>query len=381
MRVFKRTTLVSLHLLRIFGCFPYRWNFSQGGGKLEISFSICWGAWSALVIIGMCSLSIKNIVFSQLGSLGSRKTAEILSEIIATSYNSLVTIMFVYLNIRSPCLAKILRAVCDLNISIKKNILGVDDALLLISFLGFLAASFCSLAFSMARRSVQDIGLLVINTVSKYAERFSDLAIFTFLLVAYLLVKVVSIEMENTVSSLGTTCLTKAWSLRPWTTGNVTGKIPEEKMDHSASSVTKFSISGAPASHLLKLGDVVQNITDYIGLPVALLLLNTIFATTAFLYKAITFGSVYYIMYLAIPFFRMIQIILIPDHLIRKVENVERVLAQGPSVSICRLFTLDRGILLTVASNVTTYLIITLQFQVSEEPGLQHTKSNCTSVS
>ncbi|XP_064085277.1 uncharacterized protein LOC135200576 [Macrobrachium nipponense] len=342
MGVFKKSTLISLHLLRIFGCFPYRWSFSQGGGKLDISFSLCWGAWSALVITGMCSLSIKNIVFSQLGSLGSQKTVEILSEIIATSYNSMVTIMFVYLNIRSRCLAQILRAVCDLNISIKKNVLGVDDALLLVSFLGFLTGSFCSLAFTIAHRSKgeDDIGLLVISAVSKCAERFSDLAIFTFLLVAYLLVKVVSIEMENTVSSLGTTCLTKAWPLRPWTTGKVSGMVPEKELDHPGlsvtkfkvpevpekgrdhlgPSVTKFNISGAPASHLLQLGDVVQSITHYIGLPVGLLLLNTIFATTAFLYKAITFGSVYYIMYLAIPFFRMILIILIPDHLIRKVR-------------------------------------------------------------
>ncbi|XP_071530435.1 uncharacterized protein [Panulirus ornatus] len=131
-----------------------------------------------------------------------------------------------------------------------------------------------------------------------------------------------------------------------------------------------------------------------------MILLSSSTNATNMLYLTIAKLSYYYLAFIVLKILSVVKFAFISDALRRKREKslrwlrrllntrvnsvsievglreVEQLLSACPRFLVCRLFTLDRHVILSVTSSVVTYLIITLQFGFSETPN--SASSNCT---
>ncbi|XP_050733881.1 uncharacterized protein LOC127007213 [Eriocheir sinensis] len=156
---------------------------------------------------------------------------------------------------------------------------------------------------------------------------------------------------------------------------------------------------------LLELDDIVGEVVAYGGPAAGMILLCSAVNSTVMMYLAISKFNYYYLAFITLKVLSVVQVTFVPDtvlckreeslRLIRRqlacnlhcpaveaaLKDVEKVVAGSTTFRVCRLFTLDRHIILSVASSVVTYLVIALQFGVSEIPGRRSQAAvNCSAT-
>ncbi|XP_064088258.1 uncharacterized protein LOC135202710 [Macrobrachium nipponense] len=146
------------------------------------------------------------------------------------------------------------------------------------------------------------------------------------------------------------------------------------------------------ANYLMSLDEAVLEITDYAGPLVIMILLTSTVNATTMLYLTSKGLNLYYCAYISLKILCVVEITRLADPLWWKKEEclrelnristmrrysetkkaclqkVEKALMASPSFDVCRLFVLDRHVLITVGHAVITYLIICLQFGSLETP-------------
>lgn len=293
---------------RVAGSFPYRWQ-KAASGVLEVTVSSVAALWSGLVLLLVAGTGLLNIV--SLESSENHGTKKVLDSILRAYWYVMLIFLYAYFVFNSRSLARILRRMVAADVKLRRRIVDVSDVPLAICVVSILFGVSWSLP-KVARENTQ-------GAISRVVDSIADLSITIFLSILYFLVKVVSLEMEETVSSL---CRKEGrlaevpWAspppVRPKTIATTTSS------EAAASPLAKPQRS--PAQRLFQLDEVMRHIVSFTGPPVALLLLNNISASTVFLYNAITGGDLYYALYIVVPISRMVHLILVPDPLLRKVR-------------------------------------------------------------
>lgn len=339
---------VVLGLYKFLGGFPYGWSYSSGG-TLKLRPSVASVAWTALVMLGMIGMSVTTL-FLRYDADASSEIQRVLQHILNTYWYVLLVVLYVHNVVYSRSLARIFHRLCEMNVNMQRRLLGWDDIPMVLCILASVAGTLLSYIYNDPDDYKNVSWLVMLLT-----DRFADVTIVVLLLLMYVLVKILSLELEETVRSLKTPEALPCWSVptsglhhgwTPDTQGSAkdnrrlkmdsvvpenvskapkeTPSVPENvpgtlsARDNGGSGASATS----PALHLLALDGITQQLVDYMGLPVSLLLLNAISASTIFLYNLITIGITYYGAYLTVLLCRSVQIILIPDPLLRKVRKV-----------------------------------------------------------
>ncbi|XP_050721948.1 uncharacterized protein LOC127001466 [Eriocheir sinensis] len=421
-----------LAVLRALGGFPYTWCPSRQTEGVRVSWVAA--AWSTLVVSVMMIFCVASVTTHYTLHLGAR---HVMRHLLITYWYLLVMVLYLYLAMRAHRLARVLRLLAAAGVSVWRRSWGLEDAPVMAAVAVFLTGTCLSISFTDISTS-HPVG----DVLRLMADRTADLTITVLLTVFYALVKLLSVEMEDTVAALAyatTTALGRGVSGSEWHTPDTSTQRPLSHSHHSITNTQhpqtpqqhKFrnslitttttqehafqspSPSGrrskhpaaallphvSPVLHLLALDDVLREVVGYASPPLLLLLLNAAASTTMFLYSAIATSSAYYMGFISVLVARMVQIVLIPDPMTRKreecrrllsglrlqhpdrttmrqVAQAEEVLAGGSHFTLCGLFTLDRQTFLTVSSFVVTYLVITLQFEMSSDSS-DHRASVC----
>lgn len=294
---------VTLGFLRVLGGFPYRWR-NTAGSALEVTRSIPAALWSALVIL-LATVTSCYIICTNSIKDGS-SIQYILKYILRTYWYAMLIFLYVYFGVYSRSLVNIVTGMASAGINLKRRILCVRDVPVGICSCCVVLGSL----WSLLKMNQKD----VLGGFARVTDNFSDIVILALLLLMYLLVKIISLDMEDTVKSFKKEENPPAdivWTISPpknqTDVPSVTNQNPTQKCQLKS-----------PAKHLQQLDDLVEQIVSYLGPPVALMLVNTITATTVFLYNAIT-GDIYYAVYVITPLSRMVFLVLVPDSLHRKV--------------------------------------------------------------
>lgn len=298
-----------LGFFRVAGNFPYRWQ-KAANGVLEVTVSSIAALWSGLVLLfvaGTCLFSITN-----LKSSAHRGTEKVLDSILRTYWYVMLTFLYAYFAFNSRSLARILRKMVTAGVNLRRRIVDVSDVPIAICAVCIAFGVFWSL-LKVVHDDTQRV-------FSRVVDSIADLSITLFLSILYFLVKVVSLEMEETVGSLRRKESRPAEV--PW------ASPPPAEPKTMTTTATNFEAAASPlakplrspAQRLFQLDEVMRQIVGFTGPPVALLLLNNISASTVFLYNAITDRDIYYALYIVVPVSRMVHVILVPDPLLRKVR-------------------------------------------------------------
>lgn len=293
-----------LGFFRIAGSFPYRWQKTTSG-VLELTVSYLAVLWSGLILLFTAGTCLFNIV--TLKPSESHGTRKVLDSILRTYWYGMLIFLHGYFAFNCRSLARILRRMEAVDVNLRRRIVDLTDVPLAICVACIVFGVWWTLP-KVVKDNTQ-------RAISRVVDSISDLSIMLFLSIMYLLVKVISLEIEETVSSLRKGDGPPAEEV-PWTAP------PPSRLKTMTNSFVETPPPKplrSPAQRLLKLDDVMRQIVNYTGPPVALLLLNNISATTVFLYNAITGGDIYYAFYIMVPVSRMVHLILIPDPLLRKV--------------------------------------------------------------
>ncbi|KAK3879662.1 hypothetical protein Pcinc_015791 [Petrolisthes cinctipes] len=200
-------TMVLLWLFRFMGAFPYTWTSCPLNNPLKLNPRLCtfWIGWTVAVISGMVVISAYSLVEVFTRYL-RHDTNDVLQFILKTYWCFLVSVLHVYLACQSRSLAGVLRDLEGLGISVGRPVfVGFDDALVLVCILVFLASTATSIL-----NSVMTSHYSALEMIQRLADHLADIKIVVFLTVVYVLVKLVSIEMEDTVKSLTRPMVTPA---------------------------------------------------------------------------------------------------------------------------------------------------------------------------
>ncbi|KAK4319412.1 hypothetical protein Pmani_009647 [Petrolisthes manimaculis] len=399
-------------------------------GKLELHRSILAVMWSWIIVMGLVTFSLSCIINAPRRRSGITSTITIH----ILNYVSYLTsaILFAYLSLSSVKLARIFGRLGEVGVCLRKPLVQRDDAMELLCGFGMILGIILATYFSIRDVIIQPVTKSI--ALYQIPALFLDFSIETtascISLLIYLLLKLVSIEIKEAVETLvapssstqtnnnngahhtapapsiakDVTPLSSASSLRwgmmyprpptppPATTVIQQGDVLVDEEDASGEDDSGGGSYGVPQSsqmcrvsrRLLALDDIVVDMVEYAGLPTVMILLASTVNATVMLYLTITGASAlttYYIAYITTKVLSVVQVAFIPDCLSTQVglRDVERILVTGAKFLVCRLFTLDRHIILSVASSVVTYLVIALQFGLSEKSGdIDATTTNLT---
>lgn len=342
-----------LAVLRALGGFPYTWRPSRHREGVRVSWVAA--AWSALVVGVMMTFCVASVTTHYTWHIGPRN---VMRDLLITYWYLLVMALYLYLATRAHRLARVLRQLAAADVSVWRRSWGLDDAPVMAAVVVSLAGTCLSISFTdiSASHPAGDVLRLM-------ADRTADLTITVLLTVFYALVKLLSVEMEDTVAALvhaTTAAPGRGVGGSEWHTPDISTQRPhshplhritntlhpQTHQEHKASnflttatthqehafqspppSDRRWKPPGAaplpqasPVLHLLALDDILREVVGYAGPPLLLLLLNASASTTMFLYSAIATRSAYYMGFISILVARMVQIVLIPDPMTRKVN-------------------------------------------------------------
>lgn len=343
-----------LAVLRALGGFPYTWCPSRQTEGVRVSWVAA--AWSTLVVSVMMIFCVASVTTHYTLHLGAR---HVMRHLLITYWYLLVMVLYLYLAMRAHRLARVLRLLAAAGVSVWRRSWGLEDAPVMAAVAVFLTGTCLSISFTDISTS-HPVG----DVLRLMADRTADLTITVLLTVFYALVKLLSVEMEDTVAALAyatTTALGRGVSGSEWHTPDTSTQRPLSHSHHSITNTQhpqtpqqhKFrnslitttttqehafqspSLSGrrskhpaaallphvSPVLHLLALDDVLREVVGYASPPLLLLLLNAAASTTMFLYSAIATSSAYYMGFISVLVARMVQIVLIPDPMTRKVNT------------------------------------------------------------
>lgn len=343
-----------LAVFRALGGFPYTWRPSRQAEGVRVSWIAA--AWTTLVVSVMMTFCVASVTTHYTWHLGPR---HIMRDLLITYWYLLVIILYLYLAMRAHRLARVLRLLAAAGVSVWRRSWGLEDAPVMAALVVFLTGTCLSISFTDISTS---------HTVGKVlrvmADRTADLTIAVLLTVFYALVKLLSVEMEDTVAALAhatTTAPGRGVSGSEWHTPDTSTQSPQSHSQHRITNSQhpqtpqqhKFPNSlitttttqehafkppqpsgrrskppaaallphVSPVLHLLALDDILREIVLYASPPLLLLLLNAAASTTMFLYSAIATSSAYYVGFISVLVARMVQIVLIPDPMTRKVNT------------------------------------------------------------
>lgn len=344
-------------VLRAVGCFPY--TLSPGHQTVGVRVSWVAAAWSVVVVIAMMVSCVASITMHYTRHHASHN---IMKDILITYWYLLLLVLYIYLATYAHRLAGVLRLLMASGVSVRRRIWGMEDTPVMVGVVVFLAGTCLSLAFTESSSSNP-----VSEVLKQVVDRTADLTITVLLTVLYALVKLLSVEMEDTVTALayattrpqdvgvsGDPALcassTSKQSFPPQHTPPATSTqhpptpqqhlwTPDNDSFHTNSTALGQALSPPPPTgrpckpsavdsfpspvlHLLALDDIIREVVGYASPPLLLLLLNAAASTTMFLYNAIATSSAYYIGFISVLVARMVQIVLIPDPMTRKVSTL-----------------------------------------------------------
>ncbi|KAK3867886.1 hypothetical protein Pcinc_026683 [Petrolisthes cinctipes] len=420
-------------VLRLFGAFPYRWkstkrknknnNEGVGGGsegKLELHRSILAVMWSWIIVMGLVTFSLSCVINAPRRRSGITSTITIH----ILNYVSYLTsaILFAYLSLSSVKLARIFGRLGEVGVSLRKPLVQRDDAMELLCGFGMILGIILATYFSIRDVIIQPVTKSI--ALYQIPALFLDFSIETtascISLLIYLLLKLVSIEIKEAVETLvapssstqtnnnnnngahhtapaptiakDVTPLSSASSLRwgmmyprpppppPATTVIQQGDVIVDEdaggEDDSGGSYTVPQSSQVcrVSRRLLALDDIVVDMVEYAGPPTVMILLASTVNATVMLYLTITGASAlstYYIAYITTKVLSVVQVAFIPDCLsTQREKSLRRIRGRLTSHVTC--------VSMEVASSVVTYLVIALQFGLSERSG--HTDATTTNL-
>lgn len=321
-----------LAVFRAVGGFPYVWR----PGRQVVDVRVSWVAvtWSAVVTVVMVTFCVVCITMHYMRQKVSHK---IINHISITYFYLLVSLLYLYLAVNARRLAKVLRLLAAAGVSVWRRCWGLEDAPVMVAVGVVLAGTCLSLSshdFSASHPSTE--------VLRQVGDRTADLSITVLLTLFYALVKLLSVEMEDTVGVLARATATErdvdvngdlvcpttdiSTSRRPssrqnlitvkphppilqqhhlWTLNNdIPNLLNTATPEHALPSPPPSRRPSRPPArapltpystvlHLLALDDILREVVDYASPPLLLLLLNSVTSTTIFLYSAMVTSSAY----------------------------------------------------------------------------------------
>ncbi|XP_063875449.1 uncharacterized protein LOC135108421 isoform X2 [Scylla paramamosain] len=366
-----RTTCVLLLLgwLRAVGGFPYSWRWGAWG-QLEARRSVVGAVWSWLIVVTLSTLALACVFNTPVFKDDVADTsARILNYV-----NYSTSILFlVYLVLRQSRLALILRRLEDAGVPLRRRLVHWDDAVQLTCTTGMLVglsvATFSSVSDFFVRPLTRQMVMYHIPATT--CDIAIEVTALVLSLLLYFILKVVSLEGDAAVNAATASTLTwkglagprlqlRNGRERMWKGCSGRGRLPPEEVLRLVSR------------RLLELDDIVEQLVEYGGPPAGMILLCSALNATVMLYLTISKFDYYYLAFITLKVLSIVQVTFIPDwlwckreenlRLVRRqlsttlycasveaaMKDVEKVVAEGTTFRVCRLFTLDRHIILSI---------------------------------
>lgn len=352
-----RTVFVILGFLRVMGGFPYSCRYK--GDRLEVKKSPLAIIWTFLVVSTMMTLSVSCIVHAPNGD--DRKTDEISVHILNYITYGVSALFFPYIALRSPRLARAIARMDEANLQLGRRALGQADYVHIVCYAGVILGT-CYTSYI----SVLDLsGLLnfsarqvLYHIPATLCDPIFDITAISLIFLLYFLFKVLSLETEDAVMSktqiskdrletpevAETPRRSASYSTLPLSTSRVRPRAPASLKTVSATceatqkpspdaffatSTTTMPIQcevlcRVASRRLLMADDLVVEVVDYAGPPVAMILLSSTVNATVMLYLTITILaagklSTYYMAYIGVKVLSVVQVTFVPDSLLSKV--------------------------------------------------------------
>ncbi|MPC22494.1 hypothetical protein E2C01_015511 [Portunus trituberculatus] len=321
-------------------------------GQLEARRSVVVAVWSWVFVVTLSTLALACVFNTPVFKEGVADTsARILNYV-----NYSTSILFlVYLRLRHSRLALILRHLEDAGVPLRRRLVHWDDAVQLTCTTGMLVglsvATFSSVSDFFVRPLTRQVVLYHIPATT--CDIAIEITALVLSLLLYFILKVVSLEGDAAVTTATASTLTWKAGLagprlqlrngrgRMWKGCSGRGRLPVEEVLRLVSR------------RLLELDDIVEQLVEYGGPPAGMILLCSALNATVMLYLTISKFDYYYMAFITLKVLSIVQVTFIPDWLWCKaaLKDVEKVVAGGTTFRVCRLFTLDRHIILSRGSN------------------------------
>ncbi|KAK7086960.1 hypothetical protein SK128_002508 [Halocaridina rubra] len=420
-------------VMKIVGGFPYNWQSTHG--RLDLKRSVLATLWSAVLMIILMASAVLSIIFTPM-DINTGKTAEISACILNYVTYSIMFAFFPYFIMRSGMLAVIIQKMTESKVDITRKALCFRKDYFQLVYITLTAIAFGYLNYDAITECLTTSTYLTYKLSASVCDFVVEIMVTTLSVLLYLLLKILSTEAEKKVNSMSQALVSspsdeiidestkkpQIMNISQWvsdfrsksyTYNNNKHREKEKKYRtvivapslRESIHKNERKICRAVAHQLMSLDEVVLNVVDYAGPLVAMILLSSTVNATTMLYLTSQVVSYYYMAYISLKIVCVVNITCVSDSLWRKknrclkqvrrlltsklsaateqdspfkagLMDVERVLINSPEFHVCRLFTLNRRILLPVAHAVVTYLVIALQFGSSEKPN-QNTL-NCT---
>lgn len=336
------------------GGFPYSCRYK--GDRLEVRKCPIAMIWTFLMVPTMMALSVSCIVNAPTDD--DRKTDEISGHILNYITYGVSALFFPYLALRSPRLARAIARMDEANLQLGRRALGQADYVHIVCFAGVIVGT-CYTTY----KSVLDLsGLLsfsarqvLYHIPAALCDPIFDITAISLIFLLYFLFKVLSLETEDAVMAKTQTPRDRpetqeaAETLHHSQANNSSSRFRPHTQPHlqtvsEACETAKkpshdtFSTSSKPPTtihceilhrvasrRLLVADDLVVEVVEYAGPPVAMILLSSTVNATVMLYLTITILaaaghlSSYYLAYIVVKVLSVVQVTFVPDSLLTKV--------------------------------------------------------------
>lgn len=351
-----RTVFVILGLLRVMGGFPYTCRYK--GDRLEVKKCPVAIIWTFLVVSTMMTLSVSCIVNAPTDV--DRKTDEISSHILNYITYGVSALFFPYIALRSPRLARAIARMDEANLQLGRRALGQADCVHIVCFSGVILGT-CYTSYvtvldlsGLLNFSVRQV---LYHIPAALCDPIFDITAISLIFLLYFLFKVLSLETEDAVmnktqvskerhetpEAAETPRRSASYNTLPLSTSRIRPRIPAslktvsatcEAAKPSPDAVLATSMAQTTihcevlcrvtSRRLLKADDLVVEVVDYAGPPVAMILLSSTVNATVMLYLTITILaagqlSSYYLTYIGVKVLSVVQVTFVPDSLLAKV--------------------------------------------------------------